>query len=52
MRMKDKRGIVAAAGSGMGRAGTVRFVREGAAVAGRGPARRSRRQRGIARERT
>ena len=33
MRMKDKCGIVTAAGSGMGRAGSVRFAREGAAVA-------------------
>src|ERR1700761_7860682 len=33
MRMKDKIGIVTAAGSGMGRAGAVRFAREGAAVA-------------------
>ena len=33
MRMKDKCGIVTAAGSGMGRAGAVRFAREGAAVA-------------------
>ena len=31
--MKDKCGIVTAAGSGMGRAGAVRFAREGAAVA-------------------
>jgi NAD(P)-dependent dehydrogenase (short-subunit alcohol dehydrogenase family) len=33
MRMKDKIGIVTAAGSGMGRAGAVRFAREGARVA-------------------
>ena len=33
MRMKDKCGIVTAAGSGMGYAGAVRFAREGAAVA-------------------
>ena len=33
MRMKDKCGIVTAAGSGMGRAGAVRFAEEGAAVA-------------------
>jgi NAD(P)-dependent dehydrogenase (short-subunit alcohol dehydrogenase family) len=33
MRMKDKIGIVTAAGSGMGRAGAVRFAREGASVA-------------------
>ncbi len=33
MRMKDKVGIVTAAGSGMGRAGAVRFAREGASVA-------------------
>ena len=33
MRMKDKCGIVTAAGSGMRRAGAVRFAREGAAVA-------------------
>ena len=32
MRMKDKVGIVTAAGSGMGRAGALRFTREGAAV--------------------
>jgi NAD(P)-dependent dehydrogenase (short-subunit alcohol dehydrogenase family) len=32
MRMKDKVGIVTAAGSGMGRAGALRFAREGAAV--------------------
>ena len=31
--MKDKCGIVTAAGSGMGRAGAVRFAREGATVA-------------------
>ncbi|NDG50583.1 MAG: SDR family NAD(P)-dependent oxidoreductase, partial [Rhodospirillales bacterium] len=33
MRMASKFGIVTAAGSGMGRAGAVRFAREGAAVA-------------------
>ena len=33
MRMKDECGVVTAAGSGMGRAGAVRFAREGAAVA-------------------
>jgi NAD(P)-dependent dehydrogenase (short-subunit alcohol dehydrogenase family) len=33
MRMKDKVGIVTAAGSGMGRAGAVRFAREGASIA-------------------
>lgn len=33
MRMKGKVGIVTAAASGMGRAGAVRFAREGAAVA-------------------
>jgi NAD(P)-dependent dehydrogenase (short-subunit alcohol dehydrogenase family) len=33
MRLKDKIGIVTAAGSGMGRAGAVRFAREGASVA-------------------
>ena len=33
MRMKDKCGIVTAAGSGMGRAGAIRFAKEGAAVA-------------------
>ena len=32
MRMKDKIGIVTAAASGMGRAGAVRFAKEGAAV--------------------
>jgi enoyl-CoA hydratase/carnithine racemase len=32
MRMKDKIGIVTAAGSGMGRAGAVRFAREGSKV--------------------
>jgi NAD(P)-dependent dehydrogenase (short-subunit alcohol dehydrogenase family) len=32
MRMKDKVGIITAAGSGMGRAGALRFAREGAAV--------------------
>ena len=32
MRMKDKIGIVTAAASGMGRAGALRFAREGAAV--------------------
>ena len=32
MRLKDKIGIVTAAASGMGRAGAVRFAREGAAV--------------------
>ena len=33
MRLKDKIGIVTAAGSGMGRAGALRFAREGARVA-------------------
>lgn len=33
MRMKDKIGIVSAAGSGMGRAGAIRFAKEGASVA-------------------
>jgi NAD(P)-dependent dehydrogenase (short-subunit alcohol dehydrogenase family) len=33
MRLKDKIGIVTAAGSGMGRAGAIRFAREGASVA-------------------
>jgi NAD(P)-dependent dehydrogenase (short-subunit alcohol dehydrogenase family) len=33
MRLKDKVGIVTAAGSGMGRAGALRFALEGAAVA-------------------
>ena len=33
MRMKDKVGLVTAAGSGMGRAGAVRFAREGASIA-------------------
>jgi NAD(P)-dependent dehydrogenase (short-subunit alcohol dehydrogenase family) len=33
MRLKDKIGIVTAAGSGMGRAGAVRFAMEGAKVA-------------------
>ena len=33
MRMRDKIGIVTAAGSGMGAAGAVRFAREGASVA-------------------
>ncbi|HYZ22034.1 MAG TPA: SDR family NAD(P)-dependent oxidoreductase, partial [Rhodopila sp.] len=33
MRLENKIGIVTAAGSGMGRAGAVRFAREGAAVA-------------------
>ncbi len=33
MRMKDKCGIVTAAGSGMGRAGAIRFAQEGAGVA-------------------
>ena len=33
MRMKDKIGIVTAAGSGMGRAGAIRFAAEGASVA-------------------
>ena len=32
MRMENKIGLVTAAGSGMGRAGAVRFAREGAAV--------------------
>jgi NAD(P)-dependent dehydrogenase (short-subunit alcohol dehydrogenase family) len=32
MRMQGKIGIVTAAGSGMGRAGALRFAREGAAV--------------------
>lgn len=32
MRMKDKIGIVTAGGSGMGRAGAIRFAKEGAAV--------------------
>jgi NAD(P)-dependent dehydrogenase (short-subunit alcohol dehydrogenase family) len=33
MRLKDKIGLVTAAGSGMGRAGAIRFAAEGAAVA-------------------
>jgi NAD(P)-dependent dehydrogenase (short-subunit alcohol dehydrogenase family) len=33
MRLKDKIGIVTAAGSGMGRAGAIRFAKEGAKVA-------------------
>ena len=33
MRLKDKIGIVTAAASGMGRAGALRFAREGARVA-------------------
>jgi NAD(P)-dependent dehydrogenase (short-subunit alcohol dehydrogenase family) len=33
MRLEGKNGIVTAAGSGMGRAGAIRFAREGAAVA-------------------
>src|ERR1700759_1125691 len=33
MRLKNKIGIVTAAGSGMGRAGAIRFAREGASVA-------------------
>ena len=33
MRMKDRCGVVTAAGSGMARAGAVRFARVGAAVA-------------------
>ncbi len=33
MRMQNKIGIVTAAGSGMGRAGAIRFAREGASVA-------------------
>src|SRR4051812_29485548 len=33
MRLHNKIGIVTAAGSGMGRAGALRFAREGAAVA-------------------
>jgi NAD(P)-dependent dehydrogenase (short-subunit alcohol dehydrogenase family) len=33
MRLKDKIGIVTAAGSGMGRAGAIRFATEGASVA-------------------
>jgi len=33
MRMKDRMGIVTAAASGMGRAGALRFAKEGAAVA-------------------
>ena len=33
MRLKDKIGIVTAAASGMGRAGVLRFAREGARVA-------------------
>lgn len=32
MRLKDKIGIVTAAGSGMGRAGAIRFAKEGASV--------------------
>ena len=32
MRMKNKIGLVTAAGSGMGRAGAIRFAKEGAAV--------------------
>src|SRR5260221_14226227 len=33
MRLKDKIGIVTAAGSGMGRAGAIRFAKEGARAA-------------------
>ena len=33
MRLKNKIGIVTAAGSGMGRAGAIRFAQEGASVA-------------------
>src|ERR1019366_7791398 len=33
MRLQNKIGIVTAAGSGMGRAGALRFAKEGAAVA-------------------
>jgi NAD(P)-dependent dehydrogenase (short-subunit alcohol dehydrogenase family) len=33
MRLEGKNGIVTAAGSGMGRAGAIRFAREGAAIA-------------------
>ena len=33
MRMQNKIGIVTAAGSGMGRAGAIRFAKEGASVA-------------------
>lgn len=33
MRLKDKRGLITAAGSGMGRAGAISFAREGAEVA-------------------
>jgi len=32
MRMQGKIGLVTAAGSGMGRAGAIRFAREGASV--------------------
>ena len=32
MRLEDKLGMVTAAGSGMGRAGAIRFAKEGAAV--------------------
>ena len=34
MRLENKVGIVTAAASGMGRAGALRFAREGAAVVG------------------
>ena len=40
MRLQNKIGIVTAAGSGMGRAGALRFAQEGAAVARGRPERR------------